>query len=106
MGRTNNALLAAGARQRLDSMKYEIASELGHFPSHITGEGDFRQVVDKMKFEIAGELGIPLSSGYNGDLTSREAGTIGGHIGGKIGGQMTKRLVAMAQEALANGQTL
>lgn len=106
MGRTNNALLIAAARQRLDSMKYEIAAELGHFPSQITGEADFRQAVDKFKFEVASELGIPLSQGYNGDLTTKQAGTIGGRIGGKIGGQMVKRMIAMAEQALANGQTL
>ncbi|NLL68447.1 MAG: alpha/beta-type small acid-soluble spore protein, partial [Clostridiaceae bacterium] len=32
---------------------------------------------DNMKYEIAGQLGINLKQGYNGDLTSREAGTIG-----------------------------
>ena len=35
---------------------------------------------DNMKYEIAGQLGINLKQGYNGDLTSREAGTIGGNI--------------------------
>ena len=35
---------------------------------------------ENMKFEIANQLGINLKQGYNGDLTSREAGTIGGNI--------------------------
>jgi len=35
---------------------------------------------DNMKYEIANQLGITLKQGYNGDLTSREAGTIGGNI--------------------------
>ena len=35
---------------------------------------------DNMKYEIANQLGINLKQGYNGDLTSREAGTIGGNI--------------------------
>ena len=39
---------------------------------------------DNMKYEIAGQLGINLKQGYNGDLTSREAGTIGGNIVKKV----------------------
>ena len=44
--------------------------------------------LDKFKYEVANELGVNLKQGYNGDLTSREAGS--------IGGEMTKRLVAQA----------
>ena len=39
---------------------------------------------DNMKFEIANQLGINLKQGYNGDWTSREAGTIGGNIVKKV----------------------
>jgi hypothetical protein len=39
---------------------------------------------DKMKYEIASELGVNLKQGYNGDLTSREAGKIGGNIVRKV----------------------
>ena len=39
---------------------------------------------DQMKYEIARESGINLKDGYNGDLTSREAGTIGGNIVRKV----------------------
>ena len=47
-----------------------------------------KNAIDQMKYEIANELGVNLKQGYNGDLTSREAGS--------IGGEMTKRLVAQA----------
>ncbi|NMA64941.1 MAG: alpha/beta-type small acid-soluble spore protein [Clostridiaceae bacterium] len=43
-----------------------------------------RTQFDNMKYEIAGQLGINLKQGYNGDLTSREAGTIGGNIVKKV----------------------
>ncbi|MDY5348872.1 MAG: alpha/beta-type small acid-soluble spore protein [Candidatus Ventricola sp.] len=36
--------------------------------------------LDNMKVEIARELGVNLKQGYNGDLTSREAGYIGGYM--------------------------
>ena len=40
-----------------------------------------RQALNNMKQEIANELGVNLKQGYNGDLTSREAGSIGGQHG-------------------------
>ncbi len=39
---------------------------------------------DKLKYEIANETGINLKDGYNGDLTSKDAGTIGGNIVRKV----------------------
>ena len=39
-----------------------------------------RQALEDMKYEIAGELGINLKQGYNGDLPSRQAGSIGGYM--------------------------
>ena len=53
-----------------------------------------------MKFEIAEELGIPLTDGYNGKLTSEQAGK----IGGPIGGNMVKEMVRLAQEQLARNK--
>jgi hypothetical protein len=48
--------------------------------------------LDKMKFEVAREIGVDLKQGYNGDLTSAQAG--------HIGGQMTKKLVERAEQNL------
>ena len=43
--------------------------------------------LDKFKYEVATELGVPLTDGYNGDLTSRQNGSVGGYIsGGRPGG--------------------
>ena len=39
-----------------------------------------RMALDKMKFEVAQELGVNLKQGYNGDLTSRENGYVGGFM--------------------------
>ena len=50
-----------------------------------------RAAMDKFKMEAANEVGINLKQGYNGDLTSRQAGS--------IGGQMVKKMV----EAYENG---
>lgn len=39
-----------------------------------------KQRLDQMKYEIANEHNINLKQGYNGDLTARENGTIGGYM--------------------------
>lgn len=54
------------------------------------------KALDDMKYEIASELGLPVhqaSEDYWGDIISRDAG--------RCGGQITKRLVAYAEQALA-----
>ena len=44
-----------------------------------------RAAMDKFKMEAANEVGVNLKDGYNGDLTSREAGS--------VGGQMVKQMI-------------
>ena len=36
--------------------------------------------LDRFKMEVAGELGVPLSEGYNGNLTSAQNGSVGGYM--------------------------
>ena len=57
-----------------------------------------KAALDNMKYEIARELGVNLKQGYNGDLTSREAGYVGGY--------MVKRLVESAEKQMAGQQGL
>ena len=45
--------------------------------------------MDSFKSEVANSLNVNLKQGYNGDLTSREAGS--------VGGEMVKRMIAYAQ---------
>ncbi|MEL7608084.1 MAG: alpha/beta-type small acid-soluble spore protein [Bacillota bacterium] len=49
-----------------------------------------RQKLDSFKMEIANSLNVNLKEGYNGDLTSREAGS--------VGGEMVKRMVQYAKD--------
>ena len=44
-----------------------------------------REVLNRFKMEAANEVGVNLKQGYNGDLTSREAGS--------VGGQMVKKMI-------------
>ena len=39
-----------------------------------------REAMEKFKMEAASEVGVDLKQGYNGDLTSREAGSVGGQM--------------------------
>ena len=36
--------------------------------------------LDRFKYEVASEIGVPLSDGYNGDITSRQNGSVGGYM--------------------------
>ena len=51
-----------------------------------------RAAMDKFKMEAANEVGVNLKQGYNGDLTSREAGS--------VGGQMVKKMIEIPQERI------
>ena len=39
-----------------------------------------KEAMDKFKMEIADELGVPLTNGYNGNLTSYQNGSVGGYM--------------------------
>ena len=47
---------------------------------------------DKFKYEVASELGVPLSDGYNGDLTSRQNGSVGGYMVKKMIEEQEKQM--------------
>lgn len=55
-----------------------------------------REALNKFKYEVANEIGVNLKQGYNGDLTSKQAGS--------IGGEMVKRLVANAANQMQANQ--
>ncbi len=43
-----------------------------------------KEAMKRFKQEVASEIGVPLKDGYNGDLTSAQAGSIGGEMGKKM----------------------
>ena len=51
-----------------------------------------RAAMDQFKMEAAAEVGVNLKQGYNGDLTSRQAGS--------IGGQMVKKMIESYEKSL------
>ena len=53
---------------------------------------DKKATLNQFKNEVASELGITLKDGYNGDLTSKEAGS--------IGGEMVRRMIKRQEESM------
>ena len=51
-----------------------------------------RAALDKFKMEAASEVGVNLTNGYNGDLTSRQAGS--------VGGQMVKKMIESYENSI------
>ena len=45
-----------------------------------TAVPEAKSALNRFKYEVASELGVPLSDGYNGDLTSRQNGSVGGYM--------------------------
>ena len=60
-----------------------------------SNSGEAKQKLSKFKNEVASSMNINLQQGYNGDITARDAG--------RIGGQMVKRLIEYAEQHM-NGQ--
>ncbi len=52
--------------------------------------------LDRFKYEVADELGVPLKHGYNGDLTSRQNGSVGGY--------MVKKMIEAQEKQMAGEQ--
>ncbi len=55
-----------------------------------------KAAMNRFKEEVASELGVPLKDGYNGDLTSRQAGS--------IGGEMVKKMIMKQEQQMSSGQ--
>ncbi len=53
---------------------------------------DAKAALERFKTEVASELGVNLKEGYNGDLTSKEAGS--------IGGEMVRRMIKKQEESM------
>lgn len=51
-----------------------------------------KEAMKRFKEEVASELGVPLKDGYNGDLTSKQAGS--------IGGEMVKKMIMKQEEQM------
>ncbi|PLR83604.1 MULTISPECIES: alpha/beta-type small acid-soluble spore protein [Bacillus] len=76
-----NKILIPEARAGLDQLKARVAGTANP---------------EDAKYEVAAEQGIPLRKGYNGKLTSEQAGK----VGGPLGGNMVREMINMAKQSL------
>ena len=55
-----------------------------------------KEAMDQFKMEAANEVGVTLNDGYNGELTSKQAGS--------IGGQMVKKMIESYEHGIKNSK--
>lgn len=55
-----------------------------------------KDAMNKFKMEVANELGVPLTNGYNGNLTSAQNGS--------VGGEMVKKMIKNQEQSMAGKQ--
>ena len=56
-----------------------------------------KESMDKFKMEVTNELGVPLKNGYNGNLTSAQAGS--------VGGEMVRQMIKKQEQAMSGNST-
>lgn len=54
-----------------------------------------KEAMGRFKMEVASEIGVPLKQGYNGDLTSKQTGS--------IGGEMVRQMIKKQEESMSGG---
>ena len=57
-----------------------------------------KSALDRFKMEVAQEIGVPLKEGYNGDLTSKQNGSVGGY--------MVKKMIEAQERQMAGGDEI
>ena len=57
------------------------------------GVPDAKEAMNRFKMEVANEIGVPLSNGYNGNLTSAQNGSVGGY--------MVKKMIEAQEKQMA-----
>ena len=65
-----------------------------------------REAMDKFKMQAASEVGVNLTNGYNGHLTSREAGSVGGQMVKNICPVRTVTFTRQNRNAIGHSQTV
>ena len=78
------------------SMKIDLNGETGDFKmsKNKVVVPEAKAALDKFKMQAASEVGVNLTNGYNGDLTSRQAGS--------VGGQMVKKMIESYENSIKN----
>ena len=65
--------------------------------SNRTNVPEAKEAMDKFKMEVANEIGVPLTNGYNGNLTSKQNGSVGGY--------MVKKMIEQQERQMSGGSS-
>jgi small acid-soluble spore protein D (minor alpha/beta-type SASP) len=94
--RTIIAETAKASQIKIEIKKRSIKQEIKIMASNKTLVPEAKEALEKFKMEAASEVGVNLTQGYNGDLTSRQAGS--------VGGQMVKKMIESYENSIKNNK--
>ena len=68
--------------------------------SNTTAVPEAKGALDRFKYEVANKLGVPLTNGYNGNLTSKQNGSVGGYMVKKMIEEQEKQMSSKSQNTM------
>ena len=68
--------------------------------SNTTAVPEAKGALDRFKYEVANELGVPLTNGYNGNLTSKQSGSVGGYMVKKMIEEQERQMSSKSQNSM------
>ncbi|MBC8573790.1 alpha/beta-type small acid-soluble spore protein [Jingyaoa shaoxingensis] len=68
--------------------------------SNTTAVPEAKGALDRFKYEVANELGVPLTNGYNGNLTSKQNGSVGGYMVKKMIEEQERQMSSKSQNSM------
>ena len=68
--------------------------------SNTTAVPEAKGALDRFKYEVANELGVPLTNGYNGNLTSKQNGSGGGYMVKKMIEEQERQMSSKSQNSM------
>ncbi len=68
--------------------------------SNTTAVPEAKGALDRFKYEVANELGVPLTNGYNGNLTSKQNGSVGGYMVKKMIEEQERQMSSKSQNTM------
>ena len=68
--------------------------------SNTTAVPEAKGALDRFKYEVANELGVPLTNGYNGNLTSKQNGSVGGYMVKKMIEDQERQMSSKSQNSM------
>ena len=71
--------------------------------SNTTAVPEAKGALDRFKYEVASELGVPLTNGYNGNLTSKQNGSVGGYMVKKMIEEQERQMSNQSQSSMSQG---